>query len=55
MLALYKAQQMIDLWNQLAVGAEDFPSVFQADLRAIEQTVCFGEGLDNLLREIVAF
>ena len=54
-LALDEAQQVIDLRHQLAVAAKDFPSIVQSDFGAVDQFMGFGQGLDDLRREIVAF
>ena len=49
-----KAQQVVDLRHQLAVAAEDFPGVVQADLGPVEQAVGLGQGLDDVRGEVVA-
>ncbi len=42
LLRLNEAQKFVDCWDQFVVGAEDFASVIEADLGAVEQAMGFG-------------
>ena len=54
-LALDEAQEVVHLRHKLAVVAEDFPGVVQADLRAVEQPMGLGQRLDDVRRKVVPF
>ena len=54
-LVLDEAQQMVDLRHQVAVAAENFPGIIQSDFGAEYELMGFGQGMNDLGREIVAF
>ncbi len=54
LLTLNKADQFIDLGYQQAVAPQNLPGVIQSHFGAVDQPVGFGQGIDDVDREIVA-
>lgn len=53
LLAFDKANQVIDRRKQTAVTPQDLPSVVQANFGPVDQTMRFGQCLDDVLRKVV--